>query len=106
MARHIAKNVVAAQLADRCEVQLAYAIGVAAPVSVRVETFGTNHAEEKRIAAAVREVFPLTPRGSIDALDLQRPIYRQTAAYGHFGRDEPGFTWERTDRASELKAAV
>ena len=106
MARYIAKNVVAGGLAERCEVQLAYAIGVAAPVSVRVETFGTNHADEKRIATAVREVFPLTPRGIIDALDLRRPIYRKTAAYGHFGRSEPEFTWERTDRAKELKAAV
>jgi len=106
MARYIAKNVVAAGLARRCEVQLAYAIGVAAPVSVRVETFGTGEVDEKKIGRAVREVFPMTPRGIIDTLDLLRPIYKQTAAYGHFGRSEPEFTWERTDRTEELKAAV
>jgi len=103
MARHIAKNVCAAGLADRCEVQLAYAIGVADPVSVRVETFGTGKADELRIAAAIREVFPLTPRGIIDHLDLLRPIYRKTASYGHFGRSEPEFTWEKTDRAAALR---
>jgi len=106
MARHVAKNVVAAGLADRCEVQLAYAIGVAEPVSVRVETFGTAQADERRIAKAIRDVFPLTPKGIIDALDLLRPIYRKTAAYGHFGRPEPEFTWERTDRADALRDAV
>jgi S-adenosylmethionine synthetase len=106
MARYIAKNVVAAGLADRCEVQLAYAIGVAAPVSVLVETFGTAKVDERKIALGVREVFPLTPRGIIETLDLRRPIYRKTAAYGHFGREEPEFTWERTDRAAELEAAV
>ncbi|MHC4669787.1 MAG: methionine adenosyltransferase, partial [Planctomycetota bacterium] len=106
MARHIAKSVVAAGLADRCELQLAYAIGVAEPVSVRVETFGTAQTDETRIAAAVRDVFPLTPRGIIDALDLLRPIYRRTAVYGHFGRDEPEFTWERTDKADALRNAV
>jgi S-adenosylmethionine synthetase len=105
MTRYIAKNVVAAGLADRCELQLAYAIGVSAPVSVRVETFGTSKVPEAKIASAVREVFPLTPRGIIDTLDLLRPIYRKTAAYGHFGRNEPEFTWERVDRADELKAA-
>jgi len=106
MARYVAKNVVASGLAERCEVQLAYAIGVAAPVSVSVDTFGTAKADEERISAAVREVFPLTPRGIIEALDLLRPIYRKTAAYGHFGREEPEFTWERTDRAEELRGAL
>jgi S-adenosylmethionine synthetase len=106
MARYVAKNVVAAGLADRCELQLAYAIGVAEPVSVLVETFGTAQADERRIAKAIRDVFPLTPKGIIDTLDLLRPIYRRTAAYGHFGRAEPGFTWERTDRAAALKEAV
>jgi S-adenosylmethionine synthetase len=106
MARYIAKNVVAAGLAGRCEVQLAYAIGVAEPVSVLVETFGTAQVDERRIGRAVREVFPLTPKGIIDGLDLLRPIYRKTAAYGHFGREEPEFTWERTDRAAALKDAV
>ncbi|HEX5138029.1 MAG TPA: methionine adenosyltransferase [Planctomycetota bacterium] len=106
MARYVAKNVVAAGLAERCEVQLAYAIGVAEPVSVRVETFGTAQADERRIAKAIRDVFPLTPKGIIDALDLLRPIYRKTAAYGHFGRPEPEFTWERTDRADALRDAV
>jgi S-adenosylmethionine synthetase len=106
MARYIAKNVVAAELADRCEIQLAYAIGVAEPVSVHVETFGTGHADARRIAAAVRDVFPLTPRGIIDTLDLLRPIYQATAAYGHFGRTEPEFTWERTDQADALKSTV
>jgi len=106
MARYVAKNVVAAGLADRCEVQLAYAIGVADPVSVLVETFGTAQADERRIAKAIRDVFPLTPRGIIDTLDLLRPIYRKTASYGHFGRPEPEFTWERTDRAAALRDAV
>jgi len=106
MARYVAKNVVASGLADRCEVQLAYAIGVAEPVSVLVETFGTAQADERRISKAIRDVFPLTPRGIIDALDLLRPIYRKTATYGHFGRSEPEFTWERTDRAQALKEAV
>jgi len=106
MARYVAKNVVASGLADRCEVQLAYAIGIAAPVSVFVETFGTAKVDEDKISAAIREVFPLTPRGIIETLDLLRPIYRKTAAYGHFGREEPEFTWERTDRADELRAAV
>jgi len=104
MARYIAKNVVAAGLADRCELQLAYAIGVSEPVSVLVETFGTNKVDEKKIALAVRDVFPLTPAGIIDALDLRRPIYQQTAAYGHFGRDE--FSWEKVDQVDALKGAV
>jgi len=106
MARHVAKNVVAAGLADRCEIQLAYAIGMAAPVSVRVETYGTGKVDEEKLAKAIREVFPLTPGGIIRALDLRRPIYRATAAYGHFGRNEPEFTWERTDKADALRSQM
>ena len=106
MARYAAKNCVAAGLADRVQVQLAYAIGVADPVSVLVDTFDTARVDEQRIGALVREHFPLTPAGIIDALDLRRPIYRQTAAFGHFGRSEPDFTWERTDRAEALRAAA
>jgi S-adenosylmethionine synthetase len=104
MARHIAKNCVAAGLADRVLVQLAYAIGVAEPVSVYVETFGTGRIPDTRIADLVRAHFKLTPRGIIEMLDLRRPIYRRTAAYGHFGRQEPEFTWERTDKAATLRA--
>ncbi len=104
-ARWVAKNVVAAGLADRCEVQVAYAIGVARPVSVMVDTFGTAHVPEADIERAVGEVFDLRPGAIIDALDLRRPIYRKTAAYGHFGRELPEFTWERTDRVDELRAA-
>ncbi len=103
MARHVAKNIVAAGLADRCEVQLAYAIGVSEPVSVRVDTEGTGKIDDERLCELVREVFPLTPRGIIDYLDLRRPIYRRTAAGGHFGRD--GFPWEQTDKARELAQA-
>jgi S-adenosylmethionine synthetase len=103
MARHIAKNIVAAELATRCEVQLAYAIGVADPVSVMVDTFGTGPVDDVRLAEMVRNVFPLTPKGIIEYLDLRRPIFKQTAAFGHFGRSEPGFTWEKTDKASVLK---
>ena len=98
MARYVAKNVVAARLAARCQVQLAYAIGVAAPVSVRVETFGTGVAPDEEVAAAVEEVFELTPRGIIEVLQLRRPIYRKTTNYGHFGREEPEFVWERLTR--------
>ncbi len=105
MARHVAKNVVAAGLADRVEVQLAYAIGVADPVSVMVDTFGTASVPEDSIKKAIREVFPLTPLGIIEYLDLRRPIYRKTAAFGHFGRTEPEFTWERTDRVDDLRSA-
>ena len=105
-ARWAAKNVVAAELADRCQIQVAYAIGVAEPVSVMVTTFGTGRVPDDRLAQAVRKVFDLTPRGIIEALDLRRPIYRPTAAYGHFGRDEAGFTWERADRIAELQRAV
>jgi S-adenosylmethionine synthetase len=106
MGRHIAKNVVAAGLARRCEVQVAYAIGVAQPVSIMVETFGTGAAPEGRIGAAVRDVFGLTPREIIEGLDLLRPIYEKTAAYGHFGRTEKEFTWERTDKKDALRQAV
>ena len=105
IARYVAKNCVAAGLADRVQVQLAYAIGVADPVSVLVDTFDTARIDEKRISALVREHFSLTPRGIIDTLDLRRPIYRQTAAFGHFGRSEPDFTWERTDKAEALRSA-
>jgi S-adenosylmethionine synthetase len=104
MARHIAKNVVAAGLADRCLVQLAYAIGVADPVSVLIDTYGTGQISDERLSELVRENFKLTPRGIIESLDLRRPIYRKTAAFGHFGRNEPEFTWERTDKANVLRA--
>ncbi|HOQ47424.1 MAG TPA: methionine adenosyltransferase [Bryobacteraceae bacterium] len=103
MARYIAKNVVAAGLASRCEVQLAYAIGVAEPVSVSVDTFGTGAIDEARIVELIRAHFPLTPKGMIDHLKLRRPIYKQTAAFGHFGRTGEGFTWELTDKADILK---
>jgi S-adenosylmethionine synthetase len=106
MARYIAKNVVAAGLADRATVQLAYAIGVADPVSVMVDTEGTGRIEEELITALVREHFKLTPRGIMQELDLRRPIYKKTAAFGHFGRTEPEFTWERTDKAAALKTAA
>ena len=104
--RWVAKNVVAAGLADRCEVQVAYAIGTAHPVGLYVETFGTEAVDPSRIASAVREVFDLRPAAIIDALDLRRPIYRQTSAYGHFGRELDDFTWERLDRVDALRAAV
>ncbi len=103
MARYIAKNIVASGLAERCEVQLAYAIGVADPVSVLVDTFGTGKIEESKLEDLVRDNFRLTPKGIIESLDLRRPIYKQTAAHGHFGRTGPDFTWERTDRAQALK---
>ncbi len=106
MARHIAKCLVAAELADQVEVQLAYAIGVADPVSVRVQTFGSGRQPEAQLEALVRERFPLTPAGIIDYLDLRRPIYRQTAAYGHFGRDEPELKWEDVSLAGDLRAEV
>ena len=105
MARYIAKNVVAAGLADRAMVQLAYAIGVADPVSVLVDTQGTGKIADEKIVEMVRANFQLTPRGIIESLNLRRPIYRQTAAFGHFGRTEPDFTWERTDKADALRAA-
>jgi S-adenosylmethionine synthetase len=103
MARYIAKNIVAAGLARKTEVQLAYAIGVAEPVSVMADTFGTATVSPEKINALIRENFSLTPKGIIEALDLRRPIYKSTAAYGHFGRSGPGFTWERTDRADVLR---
>ncbi|MGZ6163374.1 MAG: methionine adenosyltransferase [Myxococcaceae bacterium] len=106
MGRYIAKNVVAAGLADRCEVQVSYAIGVADPVSVMVETFGTAKVPEARIAEAIRRTFNLKPREIIDHLDLLRPIYQRTASYGHFGRSEKEFTWERTDKKDALREAV
>ena len=104
MARYVAKNVVAAGLADRCLVQLAYAIGVAEPVSVLIDTFGTGQVSDDKISEIVRGHFKLTPRGIIETLNLRRPIYRKTAAFGHFGRTEPEFTWERTDKANALRA--
>ena len=103
MARYIAKNIVASKLASRCEVQLAYAIGVAEPVSVSVDSFGTGAIPDERFTGLVRENFPLTPRGIIDHLNLRRPIYRKTAAFGHFGRTEDTFSWEKTDKAEALK---
>ncbi|HXZ89870.1 MAG TPA: methionine adenosyltransferase [Candidatus Dormibacteraeota bacterium] len=103
MARYIAKNIVAAGIADKCDVQLAYAIGVSKPVSVMVDTYGTGKVPDGQITAAVIKVFDMTPRGIIDHLKLRRPIYQKTAAYGHFGRDDPDFTWERTDKIDELK---
>jgi S-adenosylmethionine synthetase len=106
MARYVAKNCVAAGLADRVQVQLAYAIGVVDPVSVLVDTFGTEKVDEDRISELVREHFQLTPKGIIEMLDLRRPIYKQTAAFGHFGRSEPEITWEKTDKAASLKAAA
>jgi S-adenosylmethionine synthetase len=106
MARYIAKNIVAAGLARKAEVQLAYAIGVAEPVSVMADTFDTAAVSEEKITALIREYFSLTPKGIIEALDLRRPIYKDTAAYGHFGRSGPGFSWERTDRADALRKAA
>jgi len=106
MARYIAKNIVAAGLADRCEVQLAYAIGVAEPVSVRVDTFGTGKVSEPRLIELVRENFKLTPKGIIESLNLRRPVFKATAAYGHFGRTGDAFTWEKTDKAESLKSGA
>jgi S-adenosylmethionine synthetase len=103
MARYVAKNIVAAGLADKCEVQVAYAIGVAEPVSIMIDTFGTGKVLEEEIEAKVRKVFDMRPAGIIKTLDLKRPIYRKTAAYGHFGRNDPSFTWEKTDKASLLR---
>jgi S-adenosylmethionine synthetase len=105
-ARYVAKNIVAAKLAKKCEVQVAYAIGVAKPVAVYVTTFGTGIVDDEKIAATVSKIFDFRPRAIIDQLDLLRPIYRHTAAYGHFGRTEKTFTWERTDRAKELYEAL
>jgi S-adenosylmethionine synthetase len=102
--RWVAKNIVAAGLADKCEVQVAYAIGVARPVSLMVETFGTGKLSHDRIVELIGKHFDLRPKGIIQSLDLLRPIYRKTAAYGHFGRDEPEFTWEALDKVQALKA--
>lgn len=104
--RYVAKNIVAAGLADRCEIQVSYAIGVAEPTSISLNTFGTGKLSDDKIVELVRENFDLRPRGLIDMLDLKRPIYRATAAYGHFGREEPEFTWEKTDKVEVLKAAL
>ncbi len=106
MARYVAKNIVAAGLADRCEVQLAYAIGVAEPVSIRVDTFGTGDLHEQQLIDLVRANFQLTPKGIIESLNLRRPIFKKTAAYGHFGRSGESFTWEATDKAEALKAGA
>jgi S-adenosylmethionine synthetase len=106
LARYIAKNIVAAGIAQRCEVQLSYAIGVAEPTSISVDTFGTGKIDNSKITELVREHFELRPKGLIQMLDLLRPIYRNTAAYGHFGREEPDFTWEKTDKADALKTAA
>ena len=106
MARYIAKNIVAAGLADKCDVQLAYAIGVSKPVSIMVNTYGTGKVPDEKITEAVKDVFDMTPRGIIEHLNLRRPIYRKTAVYGHFGRDDPDFTWERTDKVEELKSHI
>ena len=103
MARYVAKNIVAAGLAEKCEIQLAYAIGVSEPVSILIHTKDTEQVDLDVIDKLVRKQFPLTPRGIIEHLKLRRPIYRKTAAYGHFGRSEPEFTWERTDKAKILK---
>jgi S-adenosylmethionine synthetase len=109
-ARYVAKNVVAARLAERCEIQLAYAIGVPFPVSVMVETFGTAKVDERRIEAGIKKVFDLSPAGIIKTLDLRRPIYQKTASYGHFGRTTSEgkceFPWEKTDKVEELKKAI
>ncbi|MCG8506981.1 MAG: methionine adenosyltransferase domain-containing protein, partial [Sphingomonadales bacterium] len=104
LARYISKNLVAAGIADRCELQLSYAIGVAEPTSISVETFGSGKIDNDAIVKLVREHFELKPKGLIAMLDLLRPIYRNTAAYGHFGREEPEFTWEKTDKADILKS--
>ncbi|TML79716.1 MAG: methionine adenosyltransferase, partial [Actinobacteria bacterium] len=105
--RWVAKNVVAAGFADRCEIQVAYAIGVARPVSIQIETYGTEKdIDPRKIEKAIGEVFDLRPAAIIRDLDLRRPIYRKTAAYGHFGRDDADFTWERTSRVDDLKAVI
>ena len=106
MSRYVAKNIVAAGLAKQCEVQLAYAIGVSEPVSVMVDTFGTSEVPEDKLSSAIREVFDLTPGGIVKSLDLLRPIYQDTAAYGHFGREGEGYTWEKTDKTEQLNKAI
>jgi S-adenosylmethionine synthetase len=104
--RYVAKNIIAAGLAERCQIQISYAIGIAKPTSVMVTTFGTGKVSDEKIEALVREHFDLRPKGIVQMLDLLRPIYRKSAAYGHFGREEPEFSWERTDKAAALKAAA
>lgn len=104
--RYVAKNIVAAGLADRCEIQVSYAIGVAEPTSISIDTFGTGQISENRIVELIRENFDLRPKGLVEMLDLKRPIYRKTAAYGHFGREDADFTWEKTDKADALRAAL
>ena len=104
--RYVAKNIVAAGLAERCQIQISYAIGVARPTSVMVTTFGTGKISDEKIAELVKEHFDLRPKGIVQMLDLLRPIYSKTAAYGHFGREEPEFTWERTDKAAELRESA
>ena len=104
--RYVAKNIVAAGLANRCEIQISYAIGVAEPTSISINTFGTGQIAEEHIVELIREHFDLRPKGLVDMLDLKRPIYRKTAAYGHFGREEPEFTWEKTDKADALRSAL
>jgi S-adenosylmethionine synthetase len=106
MARHVAKSIVAAGLADKVEIQIAYAIGVPEPVSIMADTMGTGKVEEDKLVEAIRQTFPLTPGGIIEYLNLRRPIFKKTAAYGHFGRQEPEFTWERTDKADALRTFV
>ena len=103
--RYVAKNIVAAGLAKRCEIQISYAIGVAEPTSININTFGTNSIEESTIETLIKEHFDLRPKGLVDMLDLKRPIYLKTAAYGHFGREDTDFTWERTDKKDLLAAA-
>src|SRR5699024_1459834 len=105
-ARYVAKNIVAAALAQKCEVQLAYAIGVAEPVSIAINTFGTGKVNEEQLVQVVRSLFDLRPAGIIDMLDLNRPIYRQTAAYGHFGRNERSLPWEKTDKVESIHKAL
>jgi len=104
--RYVAKNIVAAGLADRCEIQVSYAIGVSEPTSISVETYGTGKLSDEEITALVRDNFDLRPRGLIEMLDLRRPIYQPTASYGHFGREEENFTWEKTDKVEALKKAL
>ena len=104
--RYVAKNIIAAGLAEKCQIQISYAIGIAKPTSVMVTTFGTGKVSDEKIEALVREHFDLRPKGIVQMLDLLRPIYRKSAAYGHFGREEPEFSWERTDKAAALKAAA
>ncbi len=106
MARYMAKNLVASGVCERAQIQIAYAIGVADPVSVLVDTFGTGKVDEQKMLKVIREIFNLTPKGIIESLDLRRPIYKKTAAFGHFGRDEEGFTWEKTDKAAEIRKAL